>query len=119
MSPPDEDDLGEVTTLLANPCAREILAQTARESVSADDLAERCEASLTTVYRQLERLQAAGLVTASVQFDSEGHHFDRYHASLDRVTIDLNDEGLSVTVDRTEPRNDAVDRLDILFDRLR
>lgn len=115
----DEDDLGQVAELLANPCAREILVRTAREPLSADELAERCDASRTTVYRQLERLEAAELVVGTVQFDPGGHHFDRYQASLDRVTVDLTTEGLHVIVDRTEPANDAVDRLEGLFDRLR
>lgn len=113
------DDIGQVAELLANPCAREILVQTAREALSADELAERCDASRTTVYRQLERLEAADLVTPAVQFDPDGHHFERYRARLDRITVDLDADGLSVTVDRTDPPNDAVDRLDSLFDRLR
>jgi DNA-binding transcriptional ArsR family regulator len=116
---PDEDDIGQVASLLANPCAREILVRTAREAHSADELAARCDASRTTVYRQLERLEAADLVVGTVQVDPDGHHFDRYRARLDRVTVDLDADGLSVTVDRTEPATDAVDRLDNLFDRLR
>lgn len=116
---PDEDDIGQVATLLANSCAREILVRTAREALSADELAARCDASRTTVYRQLERLEAAELVVGTVQVDPDGHHFDRYRASLDRVTVDLDADGLSVTVDRTEPATDAVDRLDTLIDRLR
>lgn len=115
----DEDDLGQVAELLANPCAREILVRAAREPLSAEELAERCEASRTTVYRQLDRLEAADLVVGTVQFDPGGHHFERYRASLDRVTVDLDTDGLHVTVDRTEPANDAVDRLEGLFDRLR
>lgn len=115
----DEDDVGQVAELLANACAREILVRTAGEALSADELADRCDASRTTVYRQLERLEAAALVVGSVQFDPEGHHFDRYRASLDRVTVDLDTDGLHVTVDRTAPPNDAVDRLEGLFDRLR
>jgi DNA-binding transcriptional ArsR family regulator len=115
----DGDDVAQVAELLANPCAREVLVFTAREALSADELAERCDASRTTVYRQLERLEAAGLVVPSVQFDPAGHHFDRYRASLDRVTVALDADGFTVTVDRTEPPTDAVDRLDSLFDRLR
>lgn len=122
MSPAGEtggDDVGQVAELLANPCAREILVRTARDALSADELAEQCDLSRTTVYRQLERLEAADLVVGTVQFDPQGHHFERYRASLDRVTVDLDTEGLHVTVDRTEPPNDAVDRLEGLFDRLR
>lgn len=115
----DGDDIGQLAELLANPYAREILVRTAREPLSADELADRCVASRTTVYRQLERLQAADLVVGTVQIDPEGHHFDRYRASLDRVTVNLDMDGLHVTVDRTEPANDAVDRLEGLFDRLR
>ncbi|WP_276258786.1 ArsR/SmtB family transcription factor [Haloglomus litoreum] len=115
----DEADVGQVAELLANACAREILVRTAGEALSGDELADRCDASRTTVYRQLERLEAAGLVVGAVQLDPDGHHFERYRASLDRVTIDLDTDGVHMTIDRTEPATDAVDRLEGLFDRLR
>lgn len=115
----DRDDLGNVAELLANPCARKILVYTATEALSADELAAQCDASRTTVYRQLDRLEAADLVAPTVQIDPQGHHFERYRASLDRVTVDLDADGLSVTVDRTDPPNDAVDRLEGLFNQLR
>jgi predicted transcriptional regulator len=116
---PTDDDLGVVVDLLANPCARELLVYTAREPLSADELVTRADASRTTVYRQLRRLAEADLVAASTELDPAGHHFERYRARLDRLTVDLSADGLSVEVTRVPPADDAVDRLERLFERLR
>ncbi|MFC5368893.1 ArsR/SmtB family transcription factor [Salinirubrum litoreum] len=113
------DDLGSVADLLANPCAREILARTAREPLSADDLVAACGASRTTVYRQLRRLADADLLSASTELDPDGHHFERYRARLDRLTVDLSADGFRVEIARRPPADDAVDRLERLFERLR
>jgi DNA-binding Lrp family transcriptional regulator len=37
---------------------------TSREPTSATEIADRCDASVSTVYRRAERLQEVGLVTA-------------------------------------------------------
>jgi DNA-binding transcriptional ArsR family regulator len=116
---PETDDLGVLADLLANPCAREILVRTAREPLSADELVAACDASRTTVYRQLRRLTDADLLSASTELDPDGHHFDRYRARLDRLTVELSAEGFRVEIDRRPPADDAVDRLERLFERLR
>lgn len=114
-----DDDLGVVADLLANPCARELLVYTAHEPLSAEELVARADASRTTVYRQLRRLEDADLVAASTELDPDGHHFERYRARLDRLTVDLSADGFSVEIDRVPPVDDAVDRLERLFERLR
>jgi DNA-binding transcriptional ArsR family regulator len=116
---PATDELGVLADLLANPCAREILVRTAREPLSADELVARADASRTTVYRQLRRLTDADLLSASTELDPDGHHFDRYRARLDRLTVELSAEGFRVEIDRRPPTDDAVDRLERLFERLR
>lgn len=114
-----DDDIGVVADVLANHCARELLVYTAREPLSADELVARADASRTTVYRQLRRLTDAHLVSASTELDPDGHHFERYRARLDRLTVDLSANGFSVEIARRPPADDAVDRLERLFERLR
>jgi predicted transcriptional regulator len=118
MSTDDGTELATVAGLLDSSVAREILVRTARQSQAAGELAATCDSSRMTVYRYLDRLTALGLVTASTEIDPDGHHFESYRATLDRITIDLTEDGFAVTVDRTSPADDAVDRLERLFDQL-
>lgn len=118
MSTDDGAELATVADLLDSAVAREILVRTARQPQAADELAATCDTSRTTVYRHLNRLADLGLVTASTEIDPGGHHFESYRATLNRITIDLTEDGFIVTVDRTPPADDAVDRLERLFDQL-
>lgn len=70
--------------------------------MSANDLVERCDASGPTVYRRLSDLQEHDFLIEQTHPDAEGHHYKVYQANLDRVTINLTDEGFEVTVKRAE-----------------
>ena len=106
-----------VGELLEDEYARSILAETSTEPLSATELAERCEASSPTVYRRLERLQELDLLAAEQTLDPDGHHYRRFSARLERVTIELVDGEYQISVDRTD--EDAVDRFTKLYEGLR
>ncbi|MFC7136683.1 ArsR/SmtB family transcription factor [Halobaculum litoreum] len=112
------DELASVAAVLDDPHARAILAHTAREPLSADELVDRIDGSRSTVYRRAQRLVALDLVAESREIDPDGHHFSTYRARLDRVTVDLDADGFTVSVDRHPVEDDAVDRLNRLFERL-
>lgn len=112
-----DDDIGGIAELLDDPYARDILAKTSREPMSAKTLSERCDVSLPTVYRRIERLQEHELLTDQQQLDPDGHHYKTYEARLERVTIDLEDGTYSVKIDRTEPN--AADRFSDLVEELK
>ncbi len=113
---PVDEDADELFALLDDEYARSILIATSVEPLSADALAERCDASEPTIYRRIDRLETFDLVESTQQLDPDGHHYKTYAARLERVTIDLDDGDLTVAVDRTE---DAADRFTRLYEELR
>ena len=97
----------EVFELMADEYAREILAQTSRQPMSAPELVDSCDASERTIYRRLEQLQSFGLVTESMQLDPDGHHRTVYEAVLETVRVDLEDGQYEV---RLQIEEDTADR---------
>lgn len=98
----DDRDVAAVAALIADECARTILTATTTEPMSAEALSERCDVSTPTVYRRLETLEEYDLVSERTQLAADGHHYSVYFATLDRVAIDLTDEGFSLQVTRRE-----------------
>jgi len=82
--------------LLSDEHARDILEAICLEPKSARDLASECDASRTTVYRRLNRLQEAGLVREQMAYDSDGHHRLRFRPAVEQVAIELGETGLEV-----------------------
>src|SRR6056297_353408 len=106
-----------VGELLEDEYARVILAETSTEALSATELAQRCDASSPTIYRRINRLQELDMVEEEQTLDPDGHHYRRFSARLERITIELSDGGYEVSVDRTT--EDAVDRFTELYEGLR
>lgn len=91
-----------VVTLLDDETARTVLRETSLAPRSATELAEGSDSSQQTVYRRLEQLEAAGLVTDQTRIRDDGHHDTVYRATLDRVTIRLHDGELEFEITRRE-----------------
>jgi predicted transcriptional regulator len=100
-------DLDTIARLLEDDCVQRILTATLEEPMSAPELTELCDASRATVYRRLDDLSERGLVTERTEPDADGHHRTVYRTTLDRVVVDLTDEGFEVTV---ATRESAADR---------
>lgn len=115
----DRDQMTAETVgeLLEDEYARSILAETSTEPLSAAELIERCDASSPTVYRRLERLEEFDMIESEQALDPDGHHYQRFSARLERVTIELTDGSYQVSVDRTE--EDAVERFTKFYEGLR
>lgn len=100
---PTADDEPEVATagleLLSDDCARAILSTVAQEPVPARTISERLDVSRTTVYRRLDRLEEAGLLTANVAYDPDGHHRKEFQLAVDRLAVTVGPEGVSVETD--------------------
>lgn len=112
-----DGELSEITELLDDPYARDILAEASIEPVSAKMLSEHCDASLPTVYRRIEQLQEHDLLTAQQQLDPDGNHYKTYEARLEGVAIDLTDGTYSVEITRT--KQGAADRFSDLVEDLK
>ncbi len=89
-------DPEELLSVLSDDHARDILVLLHETDLPAREIAAQLEASRTTVYRRLNRLEEAGLVDTSMTFHSEGHHRKQFSATLDEVLLSLEDGGFTV-----------------------
>ncbi|SDR14063.1 ArsR/SmtB family transcription factor [Natronobacterium texcoconense] len=87
----DDCDPADVFALLDDEYARSILAATSQRTMTATELSDQCEMSLSTVYRRTDSLEECGLLEASTEIDPEGNHTTVYSARLQRLTIELED----------------------------
>lgn len=114
------DGLGgneKVLELLDDPYARAILIETREKPLSAEALSEIIDASRSTVYRRIERLREQDLVLVEQRIDPEGNHYEAYTARLERVTIELTDDGFVTNIDRAEEA-DPADRFTRLYEEI-
>lgn len=100
-----------MAAVLDDATARCILLATRDEPMSAERLAERCDVSPTTVYRRIEDLRELGLVAERTRPDADGHHFTVYRATLDRIVVDVTDDGFELSVERREGMSGRFARL--------
>jgi len=102
----------ELAALIEDDVARRILTAIHHEPMSANTLSERCNASKPTIYRRLEDLRRCDLLVERTEPDPErGHHQTVYTTTLERVVIELDDDGFSARVDRQERMADRFSRL--------
>lgn len=88
--------------LLADEYVRMVLRCLADEPRSAPEITERCAASRVTVYRRLNRLEEAGLVTVETAIDPTGNHHNVYRNRVDELTVALHSHGLDGSVTYTD-----------------
>jgi DNA-binding transcriptional MocR family regulator len=119
VSGPRDSDPMAAVGLLDDAVVRTVLEATARRPRSAADLADLADVSRQTVYRRLERLQAAGLVAERTRPRADGHHETAYEATFEELRVELTDEGLSFTLDLEPPESDAADELTKLWRNFR
>lgn len=112
----DEEDLADVAALLEDDYARSILRYTSEEACSANELTDLCDASKATTYRRIDRLREYDLVESYQEYDPDGHHYEVFAATLDEVTVTLDDGRFEVSLDRT---TDPADRMTDLFNELK
>lgn len=120
MEKPSTDQAREVdeATLfgaLENDTSRAILAHTSNEALSANELADRIDVSLTTIYRKLEQLTADNLVQDMLQLDQSGDHYRVYRTRLKRINVVIDEEVQT----HVEWREDMADRFTRIWEEIR
>jgi biotin operon repressor len=111
----DTDDAA-IFRLLDDQYARCILTETSTEPMSAKELGDACDASLSTIYRRADDLQDHGLLTESTEVDAEGHHYTRYQSLVENVNVGFDDGDVEVTLSK---RSDPADRFADIWDGIR
>ncbi len=114
------DDVDEqVLSALGDDPSRAIL-EALSEPMTANELATECDIPLSTMYRKLERLSEAGLVSESTAIRASGQHTTRYALDFTEITVWLTDGNrLQTTVDRPETTATADQRLEELWTKIR
>lgn len=107
-----EWDPEDIFDVLGSELARHILVLASDESRSARQLAERCGASLPTVYRRVDALQEYGLLDEELRIDEQGNKFRLFETRLNRVCFEVDDDGFDVDV---EFRRDTVDQFEAFW----
>ena len=107
-SPPDERsvDPEQLLTLLGDEYTRAIIDALGTESLPAREIASRTEISRPTVYRRLDRLEAAGVVEPTMTVDPDGHHRQAFEIVIDGLELSLGDTAAtsaSKTTDTASP----------------
>lgn len=111
-----EADPSEVFEVLDDEYSRAILEATRRGPKSGKELSEECDMSRATVSRRVNDLVDRGLLLERTHIDPGGHHFSEYEAALERVVVQLGEEGFEVRIHR---REDAPDRLARMWEEIR
>jgi predicted transcriptional regulator len=112
----EERDISGVLAILDDDYARAILEATRQTQMSAKELSEECNMSVSTVSRRVNTLLKYDLLVERTHMDPDGHHYSEYEAQLDRVEVQLLKSGFDV---RIELREDAPDRFSRLWDTMR
>ncbi|NGM71198.1 winged helix-turn-helix transcriptional regulator [Natronolimnobius sp. AArcel1] len=114
----EEPDLSTVLAILDDEYARDILTHTSVEPMSASTLSERCDASLPTIYRRLDRLEECRLVTEETELASDGNHYSVYSANLDRLELSLEDGAFDLELSY-EDDGDVADKFTRMWEGMR
>lgn len=110
----DED----VLALLDDEYARAILTATSAEPMSANTLSERCNASVSTIYRRLDRLQDCDLVEEQLQPQPDGNHYKMYVSRLESFSVSFEDGEMRAEITRTATEEDVADRFTRMWEDL-
>lgn len=113
----DEADADEILALLDDQYAQLILQQTRNNAMSAKEISNTCDISISTVYRRTERLIECGLLAEQRVARSDGNHYSLYEARLDELTVSLTDDGFEITV-LEKATGDLADRFTDMWEGL-
>jgi predicted transcriptional regulator len=109
----EEPELSTLVGLFDDDHVRSILAATSAEPLSAAELAERCDVSVSAIYRRTNRLVDADLLRERTRPRSDGHHETVYVTALERFELSVREGDLHWTVERAE--TDVADELTRLW----
>lgn len=93
QSADEEPTLQTVLAAIEDADCRRILASLS-EPMSAQEIGAECEIPLSTVYRKLELLSDAELVSERIDVSDQGTQTTRYTPDFSRVTVELNEDGV-------------------------
>ena len=116
----DDDDTATLQAVLDavdDPAARTIIAHL-EEPMTAQQLVDTCDIPQSTLYRKLDLLSEASLITELPSIRSDGQHTTRYRLEFETIRLQLTDTR-EFTVDIDRPSRTADERLAELWSEVR
>jgi len=87
---PNVADAGAlVLEVLGDEACRHILGETGAEPMTANELADICDLSVSTTYRKLSRLKESGLLEERLRMCRSGKHTREYVRRFDGVRVSV------------------------------
>ena len=96
-----------VLDVLGDPDCRDLLRAVGASALTASECSEACDLPLSTTYRKLERLSAAGLVEEGLRIRRDGKHAGQYRRRFSDVVVELGDDGCFGVEVHSLPRPDG------------
>lgn len=93
-----EWDPDNVLDLLGDSLAQRVLVATRARPKSAEELAEKFDVSLPTVYRRTNRLIEHGLLSDHLRADERKNQYKVFEATVSEVVIRVEDRGYEVEI---------------------
>jgi DNA-binding transcriptional ArsR family regulator len=90
-------DTDAVLNALTDPLCRRALA-CARTPVTAREVADTADLSMSTTYRKLDDLTEAGLLATQTELREDGYHTTRYRATIEQATIHIGEDDIDVSL---------------------
>jgi DNA-binding transcriptional ArsR family regulator len=113
----DAPDLQVLLDALDDPDCRAIVTHL-DEPMTASEISDEADIPLSTVYRKLDALTEASLLSELTEVRSDGHHTTRYNLDFDEVSLTLTEDNeFDVTVSR--PARTAEERLADMWSEVR
>jgi len=109
----------DVLSSLGDEPTRRII-ETLSEPMTANELSEACDIPLSTMYRKLDALTEASLITEITQIRSGGQHTTRYELDFTEIAVLFSDDHtLQAQVNRPSRESTADQRLEELWAQIR
>jgi predicted ArsR family transcriptional regulator len=86
----------DIFAVLGCEYARDVLVAATDGPFSAREIAERCDASLPTVYRRIDVLEEYGFLAEHNEVREDGTHHSTFETRLDRITLHVEDDHIDV-----------------------
>lgn len=103
----EEVESDELLDALGDEVAREILVAGKQGPVTAEELADSCDVSESTIYRRLDRLNELGLVERCNPLLSASK--GSYQTRIDGLSLSVDEDGIGIEQGANDSEIDAVE----------
>lgn len=93
-----EDKISALLDVLEDRDCRAILQTIDDRPLSAQNLATKCDLSLSTTYRKVNRLSQIGLADEEIDISCDGTHTTVYHSRFDSLQVSADKTGFKIVV---------------------